>query len=124
MDTSIFLFILMGDVRLKPTPRALINDEALERHVSMVTLWEVASKSSAGRLPLGAASVAAALEPSRLSLLPLDLAHVLMLETLPQDARHRGPFDRILLSQARAEGLTFLTSDRHLAGYGVPVILA
>ena len=89
-----------------------------------MTLWEVAIKSSTGRLPLEAASVAAALEPSRLSLLPPDLAHVLPLETLPRDARHRGPFDRILLSQARAEGLTFLTSDRHLAGYGVRVILA
>lgn len=124
LDTNIVLFILMDDPRLKTATRTLIADEATERHVSVVTLWEVAIKAGTGRLPVPAAAVAAALEPSRMSLLPLDVAHVLALEHLPQDSRHRDPFDRILLAQAQAEGLTLLTSNAHLAGYGVPVIAA
>lgn len=124
LDTNIVLFILMGDARLKPATLALINEQATERHVSIVTLWEVAIKAGTGRLPLDAASVLAALGPSRLTLLPLEVAHVLALEALPVDPRHRDPFDRILLAQAKVEGLTLLTSDAQLSSYGVPIILA
>lgn len=35
---------------------------------------------------------------------------------------HRDPFDRLLISQARSEGLTIVTADRRFADYDVPVI--
>lgn len=37
--------------------------------------------------------------------------------------RHHGdPFDRMLIAQARLEGLVIATQDRHFSLYGVPVL--
>ncbi len=37
---------------------------------------------------------------------------------------HRDPFDRLLVAQARVEGLSLLTSDPVFERYGVPIIAA
>jgi PIN domain nuclease of toxin-antitoxin system len=34
---------------------------------------------------------------------------------------HKNPFDRMLVAQAKAEGLTLLTVDPAIGQYGVPV---
>lgn len=47
--------------------------------------------------------------------------HVLAVPALP--AVHRDPFDRILIAQARVEGLALLTIDQALAAYGDPVVM-
>lgn len=124
LDTNIVLFIVMDDPRLKPRTLALISEEAAQRWVSVVSLWEIAIKFAAGKLPVDAARVLAALEPSRLSILGLETSHVLMTEGLPVLPHHRDPFDRLLLAQAKAEDLTFVTADTRLAEYGVPLIAA
>ncbi|HSO81522.1 type II toxin-antitoxin system VapC family toxin [Thiocapsa sp.] len=40
-----------------------------------------------------------------------------MVETLPP--HHRDPFDRLLVAQARQEGLTLVSSDTAFDAYGV-----
>jgi PIN domain nuclease of toxin-antitoxin system len=35
---------------------------------------------------------------------------------------HTDPFDRMLVAQAKIEGLVLLTQDRKLLSYGVPVL--
>jgi PIN domain nuclease of toxin-antitoxin system len=52
--------------------------------------------------------------------LPARVAHVDQLNALPD--LHRDPFDRILVAQALAEGLTLATKDVILEGYGAPVV--
>jgi len=42
--------------------------------------------------------------------------------TLPR--HHDDPFDRMLVAQALAEGLTIVTRDPRLGGYGVATLLA
>ena len=39
-------------------------------------------------------------------------------------AHHRDPFDRILVAQAQAEGLTVVTADRNIPRYGVQTLRA
>ena len=41
--------------------------------------------------------------------------HVTALAALP--ALHKDPFDRILIAQAVAEGLDFVTNDEHISAY-------
>jgi PIN domain nuclease of toxin-antitoxin system len=48
--------------------------------------------------------------------------HGLAVADLP--THHRDPFDRLLIVQARAERLTIVTADRHLAAYDVPLVEA
>jgi PIN domain nuclease of toxin-antitoxin system len=52
--------------------------------------------------------------------LPVRVTHVDQLDTLPE--LHRDPFDRMLLAQALAEGLTLATKDAMLGRYGVTVV--
>ena len=52
--------------------------------------------------------------------LAIRTAHIRQLAGLPE--MHKDPFDRILVAQALAEGLTLATKDALLARYGAPVI--
>jgi PIN domain nuclease of toxin-antitoxin system len=52
--------------------------------------------------------------------LPLTLAHVARLPAVAP--RHADPFDRALLAQAQLEQATFVSHDRALAPYAVPML--
>ena len=54
--------------------------------------------------------------------LPLTVRHALAVGDLPWV--HRDPFDRLLIAQARVEGLTLVTADRVISGYDVPLMAA
>ena len=85
-------------------------------YVSLASAWEVAIKTSLGRLRL-AAPFGATVEASGFAFLPLTLQHVEEVAALP--LHHRDPFDRMLVAQARVEALTLVTGDRRLAAYDV-----
>ena len=52
--------------------------------------------------------------------LPITLYHGQMAGMLPP--HHRDPFDRMLIAQAQAEGLTIVTSDGIFSKYGVQIM--
>ena len=57
---------------------------------------------------------------TRIPTLSIRAPHIHALASLPE--LHKDPFDRILLAQARAEGLTLVTKDPLLSRYDVPMI--
>jgi PIN domain nuclease of toxin-antitoxin system len=61
----------------------------------------------------------AQLEANAFLPLPIHMRHALGLASLPDV--HRDPFDRILVSQAVAEGLTLVSEDPMLRRYPVAV---
>lgn len=52
--------------------------------------------------------------------LPIRASHITALAGLP--ALHKDPFDRILIAQAKAEGLGLVTSDGLIGDYPVQTI--
>ncbi|MCU0887875.1 MAG: type II toxin-antitoxin system VapC family toxin [Rubritepida sp.] len=124
LDTNALLFVLAGGQRFRPATRRHLTERVEAGFVSEISLWEVATKRAAGKGAIGVTDALDALEPSRLALLPLRVAHVLAYQSLPWRTDHRDPFDRMIVAQAQAEGLTLVTSDRALAAYGVPVLPA
>ena len=54
-----------------------------------------------------------------LEILPVTLAHVLTLESLP--LLHKDPFDRLLIAQAKAEGISLVSQDAYFVGYPIVV---
>lgn len=52
--------------------------------------------------------------------LPVRLRHLCELERLPP--RHRDPFDRLLIAQARVENLIPVSGDSHFPAYHVPIL--
>jgi PIN domain nuclease of toxin-antitoxin system len=84
-------------------------------HASVASWWEIAIKTTLGKLDADVAVLHKASEESGFVELPVLGAHIETLARLP--VLHRDPFDRLLLSQAISEPMTFLTSDAKLAPY-------
>lgn len=59
--------------------------------------------------------------------LPIMERHVFALETLHRSEnapQHNDPFDRIMLAQAKIEGMKFLTHDAMLPYYNEPCVVS
>jgi PIN domain nuclease of toxin-antitoxin system len=61
-----------------------------------------------------------AVPDSGLSLLPIEPHHLAAVRRLP--FYHRDAFDRLLIAQAQADGLTMVSFDPHFPAYGVPIL--
>lgn len=122
LDTHVLLWAAAGADRLPPRALALIDDPANRLWFSAASLWEVAIKRALDRpdFRTDAGVLRAGLLSAGYEELPVEGRHVLVLSALP--ARHRDPFDRLLLAQATAEGMRLLTADSRLAGYGGAVL--
>lgn len=64
-------------------------------------------------------SVADAIADYGFTELPIAVVHAEAVRGLPP--HHRDPFDRLLVAQARVEGLTLVSRDPALRPYGVPI---
>ncbi len=118
LDTHALLWWLSG-APLSPAATERIADSDTLVAVSAASIWEIAIKTTIGKLRMDG-SVAA--EASREGFEPLAItwAHAERAGALP--GRHRDPFDRMLIAQAQAEGLTVVTRDAAFAAYDVDVL--
>lgn len=120
LDTHAFIWWRSDTSMLSAAAREAIGN-AKAVFVSMASAWETAIKISVGRLRI-ADNFYAGIAHSGFQKLPITFAHTERIITLPH--HHRDPFDRMLVAQAQADGLTLVTRDRRLGAYGVPVIWA
>jgi PIN domain nuclease of toxin-antitoxin system len=122
LDTHALIWWDADPKSLSATARSIIDDLANEVLVSVVSVWEMAIKSQSGRLTLRVPLVEVVRQStaSLMTLLPVQLAHVLAVETLPPI--HRDPFDRLLIAQAMVEGATLLTTDSTIQHYPISTI--
>jgi PIN domain nuclease of toxin-antitoxin system len=107
--------------RLRRETRALLADPGNAAFVSAISVWEASIKVASGKLTLSA-DLLETLEASRFE--PLEVTHLHALEAGGLPPHHRDPFDRMLVAQARLEGLTLVTTDRRLAAYDVALLPA
>ena len=122
LDTHILLWAWNGDARLEKSHRELLVSQEVRAFVSIVSLWEIAIKKSVGKLELKAPleELVASLPEFQFELLPLRMEHISSVGNLP--LHHRDPFDRMLIAQAKHEGMHLLTADPHFEAYGVGLI--
>jgi PIN domain nuclease of toxin-antitoxin system len=122
LDTHAFLFAISSPELLTAKGRRLLTNPDVERWVSAVSLWEIAIKIHIGKLamPLDRSFCAQHLQALSAQTLAVDLRHSLALFGLP--LHHRDPFDRLLIAQAREEGLTLMTRDETFKDYEVETV--
>lgn len=118
LDTHLLLWAASEPKRLSTKARTLLLDPANHLVFSSASLWEISIKNDLDRADFS-------VDPRRLwrmllvsgyRELPVTSEHTVALNDLP--SLHKDPFDRILIAQARVEGLTLLTVDKTVAKYG------
>lgn len=99
----------------------MIADPANTLFFSSASIWEVSIKGSLGRadFQVDAGQFLQGLLASGYEEIGVSGRHAAQVAHLP--GLHADPFDRMLVAQARAEGLTLLTTDEQVAQYRTPI---
>ena len=117
LDTHVLLWAAGFPDRLSRGTRELIDDDETELLYSAASILEVAIKSGLGRADFDVDSriLRRGLLENDYTELPVTGAHAAAVDLLPPI--HADPFDRILIAQARIEGVVLLTADRIVGRY-------
>jgi PIN domain nuclease of toxin-antitoxin system len=118
LDTHILLWSLMDDPRLTTRYQMALNNSE-EVFVSAVSIWEISIKQALGRLQVDG-DVLSIVRKTNCQQLNVTWEHAKAAGMLPR--HHDDPFDRLLIAQARCEGLTFASSDRMIQRYEVALL--
>jgi PIN domain nuclease of toxin-antitoxin system len=108
---------------LSPEVRALIADRANQIVVSSAPAWEIATKVRLGKLIVGidmANEFAELLALEGFLSSPITVDHGMCAGLLP--GPHKDPFDRMLIAQARIEGVPIASNEQVFSIYDVQQI--
>lgn len=123
LDTSIFLWYIVGDKRLPGNIKNEIQNRNNDVFLSVVSIWECLIKIQIGNLTIPQPPAEYLISQrikhqiSPLSLQENTLAHLTRLPAI-----HKDPFDRILICQAIENNLIFLTTDKKIKMYDVETL--
>lgn len=123
LDTHCWLWLQTDRERFDAELLASLAARTSQRYLSAASVWGIVIKHAIGKLPLPeppAIYVPERMRVSGVRELPITHAHALAVGVLPP--HHRDPFDRVLVAQARIEGLTLVTADSTFAHYDVRLI--
>lgn len=120
MDAHSFLWFVNGSSQLNKRARAIIEESANDKFLSMANVWEMAIKISLGKL-----SIAQPFEqfiPHQLlingfEMFDIKFDHVAKVIQLP--FHHRDPFDRLLIAQSLVEQIPVVSADSVFDLYSV-----
>ncbi|MFZ5810512.1 MAG: type II toxin-antitoxin system VapC family toxin [Thermodesulfobacteriota bacterium] len=120
LDTHMLLWAAAGTLPKEAETLVVDGDNIL--YFSPASIWEIGIKKSLGRSDFKVAPevLRRGLLDNQYQELPITSLHVLAVHDLPP--LHKDPFDRMLLAQAKAEGISLLTSDSILREYPGPVM--
>ena len=121
LDTHALLWWLDDPALLSQEAKQRISEGKNEVYVSAAVIWEMVFKKALGKLNFPD-KIGEVLLANNFNPLPITMAHVLALQTLPE--HHKDPFDRMLVAQAAHEGLTVVTRDEMVRSYSIPCIIA
>ena len=99
LDTHTLLWWATDRARLSPVALAVCEDASNVLLLSVVSVWEMQIKTQLGKLTLTiplATLIDREVNTNGMTLLRVELEHVLALDTLP--AYHKDPFDRLLIA--------------------------
>lgn len=122
LDTHVLIWALNDDTQLSEKARKMILDPDNAVYYSVVSIWEASIKHTSHPEDLEFSGKELSGFCLEAGFLPLEMKdkHVYALETIlwPEKApRHNDPFDRMLVAQAKAENMSFLTHDSLIPYY-------
>jgi PIN domain nuclease of toxin-antitoxin system len=121
LDTHLLIWAAEGIERVPPSLRSMMTNPENQLLFSVVSLWEIAIKNGLNRsdFQVNARMLRRGLIDNGYIELPILSEHVLAVDTLP--ALHKDPFDRLLIAQAKVEGIRLLSNDATVVQYLNPL---
>jgi PIN domain nuclease of toxin-antitoxin system len=118
IDTHVALWVLKGEP-ISDKAKEVLDNVTAEVFVSIASAWEIAIKINTGKLKYsgGVRAFLADISLNEFKLLGVKESHIEKIEEL--EYHHRDPFDRLLISSAIAEDMTFISADENIPKYDV-----
>jgi len=120
LDTRVLLAFLAGKTDFSADLHTILNDRDVKVLASAASIFEVAVKKAMKRIKIPEHFPDAVLA-SGFEILPINADHAW--KTLRLPFHHPDPFDRLLITQAREESLTIITTNPIFQSYDVPVLM-
>ncbi|MBE6121889.1 MAG: type II toxin-antitoxin system VapC family toxin [Erysipelotrichaceae bacterium] len=119
LDTHIILWALVNDARLSRKAKEIILDSGNSIYYSTISPWEVEIKNLKDpNFRLSGEQLIFLCDQNGLLNLSVQNEHIRELKNLNQpQVQHKDPFDKILLAQARQEGMILITHDSKFRQY-------
>lgn len=122
LDTQMLIWAAAAPERLPAFAHDVLQSENLIG-LSVLCIWEIGLKRRSKHPGFSGEpdDFAGWADANRFEWLALNVDHVLAAQSLPPV--HNDPFDRMLVAQARVEGLLLITADKTIAQYPGPIQL-
>ena len=124
LDTHAILWYLFGDLRLPEKTRNLI--EANDCYFSYASFWEISIKQSKKKLEFNHTifEIEEKCRQTGFARLQITLSDLDAVRNLSfhENVKHNDPFDRLLISQAKNNGMTIITCDEKIPLYDIKTV--
>ncbi|MCL2064965.1 MAG: type II toxin-antitoxin system VapC family toxin [Candidatus Cloacimonetes bacterium] len=119
IDTNVLIWYIENQPEIDDTVLDIIDNLENKIFVSVVSIWEIALKTSKNKLFLGINidELYKIIKNRKFELLPIKQKHLKGIINLPQI--HKDPFDRLLVATAKSENLVLITSEKDIHQYDV-----
>jgi PIN domain nuclease of toxin-antitoxin system len=122
LDTHTLIWLAEADDNLSEAAKSAIESPLNTCFVSVVLFWEMAIKTSLGKLAMQIplTHLKPMLIDNGIGVLPIEIGHTLLVANM--HFHHKDPFDRLLIAQAMAEKMTLLSKDEKFSHYDVQTL--
>ena len=122
LDTHIAIWAVMDSGKLDEKLTGILEDVDNNIYFSTASVWEIAVKHHIhpDQMPVTEEEFVSLCNATGFQQLAIKNKHIFTVKSLKRDSNapsHNDPFDRLLISQAKSENLTFITHDGLLKGY-------
>lgn len=118
IDTHTLLWFINNSPQLSANAKAIIESD-VDVLLSIASLWEIAIKSSIGKLALPDSYdkfIPGQVKQNAIKILPIKMTHLAVV-AIP--LHHRDQMDRLLIAQARVERVSIVSADVMFDNYGI-----
>lgn len=122
LDTHILIWFLFNDERLSKEAKDIIENEKNRIYFSTINLWEIQIKKNLypNFINKSIKDIAVDIVDNGIEPIPFFPRHVYSLDTLKirnKNIKHKDPFDKALIAQAKENKMILLTHDSVLKYY-------
>jgi len=120
LDTHALIWYFENSPKIPEKTVRLIDSGVNRKYICSASLWEIAIKTSIGRLKIDFSfdNLLDEIANSDLVVLQIENDYLRQLPRLP--LLHKDPFDRLIIAAAIIHSLTIITVDENIRKYGVP----